>query len=313
VQNPNNALHRLLFRWRYIATGEGAVIDNRRCILKIFFSHSSRDKAAVREIKSQMYDFLDIWLDEGELLPGENLEEEIVKSIQESDLFVLFISEYSINSEWVKREILEAEIKEKSLKRPYLLPVLLGECDMNGLPEITGKLYLKLSSQSRDDVRYFAQQLNEKIFHLTIRYGFSSREPLQKKTDIDESEKPINTAIALGGRMREMVHEQRDVYIDIINSNLEIKAGIILLMLDDEASVRLDEAIEREKEWARTRDEEDSTDMLKILGAMGSTMYDIQGKVARKIKSKLEFISSHKESIKDEEALYIVKKFISQL
>jgi hypothetical protein len=281
--------------------------------LKIFFSHSSRDKAAIREIKSQMYDFLDIWLDEGELLPGENLEEEIVKSIQESDLFVLFISEFSINSEWVKKEILEAEIKEKSLRRPYLLPVLLGECDMNGLPEITGKLYLKLNSQSRDDVRYFAQQLNEKIFHLAIRYGFSSRESPQKKPNIDESEKPINTAIALGGRMREMVHEQRDVYIDIINSNLEIKASIILLMLDDEASVRLDEAIEREKEWARTRDAEDSTDRLKILGAMGSTMYDIQGKVARKIKSKLEFISSHKESIKDEEALYIVKKFISQL
>lgn len=280
--------------------------------MKIFFSHSSGDKALVREIKNQMYDFLDIWLDEGELLPGENLEGEIVKSIEESDLFVLFVSEFSINSEWVKREISEAEIKEESLKRPYLLPVLLGECDANDLSAIKGKVYLKLNSQSRNDVRYFAQQLNEKIFHLTIRYGFSPREALNN-TDIDESEKPINSAIALGGRMGEMVHEQRDVYIDIINSNLEIKAGTILLLLEDEASTRLCEAIKREKEWAKTRDEDDSTDMLKFLGAMGSTMYDIQGEVAKKIKSKLAFISSHKESIKDEEALYIVKKFISQL
>lgn len=113
--------------------------------------------------------------------------------------------------------------------------------------------------------------------------------------------------------MREMVHDQRDAYIEIINANLEISAGIILLMLDDEASMRLDEAIEKEKEWGKTRDEEGSTVMLKFLGAMGSTMFDIQEKVARKIKRKLDFFSSQKERIKDEEALYLVKKYIAQL
>lgn len=132
--------------------------------MKIFFSHSSSDKAVVREIKSQMFDFLDIWLDEGELLPGENLEAGIGKSIQESDLFVLFISKSSIYSEWVKKEVLQAERKEKSLGRPYLLPVLLDESNTNDLLTTKGKIYLRLNSQSKDDVRYFAEQLNKKYF-----------------------------------------------------------------------------------------------------------------------------------------------------
>lgn len=281
--------------------------------MKIFFSHSSSDKAVVREIKSQMYDFLDIWLDEGELLPGENLESGISKSIQKSNLFVLFISKSSIHSKWVKMEILQAEVKEKSLGRPYLLPVLLDECDSSKLLPMNGKVYLKLNSQSKDDVRYFAEQLNKKIYHLTIRYGLSSIEEDSREAGYNESSKSTNFAVALGGRMREMVHDQRKVYIDIINTNLEMNAGIILLMLDDEASTRLEEAIEKENQWGETRDETNSTDMLKFLGAMGSTMFGIQEKIARKIKRKLEFFSSQKERIKDEEALYLIKKFIAEL
>jgi len=74
--------------------------------MKIFFSHSSRDKPLVREIRSYLPPHIRAWIDEDDLLVGEDLEQSIKSAITSTaDFLVIFIGADSIRSHWVKREL----------------------------------------------------------------------------------------------------------------------------------------------------------------------------------------------------------------
>jgi len=45
--------------------------------MKIFFSHSSRDKPLVREIQKSLPEHIKSWIDEKELLIGDDLKDSI--------------------------------------------------------------------------------------------------------------------------------------------------------------------------------------------------------------------------------------------
>lgn len=88
---------------------------------KVFLSHSSDDAQLVRSIKRELSRFW-TYLDEDCFNPGEDFRDAIVSRISESDLFVLFASEKSLASTWVKFEIDEAYWN--SIKRDVKVIVL---------------------------------------------------------------------------------------------------------------------------------------------------------------------------------------------
>ena len=51
--------------------------------MKVFLSHSSRDKALVREIRSHLPEHVTTWLDEEELLVGQDLKISIKSAIED--------------------------------------------------------------------------------------------------------------------------------------------------------------------------------------------------------------------------------------
>jgi tetratricopeptide (TPR) repeat protein len=75
---------------------------------KAFLSHSSKDKPLIEKIALQLgrnnchYDSLTFEA-------GEKTIEEIFRSLEDTDIFVLFISNDSLESEWVKKEITHAK------------------------------------------------------------------------------------------------------------------------------------------------------------------------------------------------------------
>lgn len=72
--------------------------------MKVFISHSSVDKPFATEmIESIGRD--SVTFDQYSFEPGEDLNENIVNSINECDIFVLLISNDSLNSPWVQKEI----------------------------------------------------------------------------------------------------------------------------------------------------------------------------------------------------------------
>lgn len=94
-------------------------------MIKCFLSHSSADKKKYIDIVARKMDKENIIYDAYTFEEGRENLEEIMSGLNQSDLFVVFISNDSLNSKWVQREILEAKnLHEKGyLKKIY--PILI--------------------------------------------------------------------------------------------------------------------------------------------------------------------------------------------
>ncbi|MBI5935439.1 MAG: SUMF1/EgtB/PvdO family nonheme iron enzyme [Chloroflexi bacterium] len=102
--------------------------------LRVFLCHSSNDKPAVRELyqKLRAEPWIQPWLDEEELYPGQDWNLEIEKAVEAADAIVVCLSKGSITKEgYVQRElriVLDyADYKPEGTL--YLMPVRLEECE----------------------------------------------------------------------------------------------------------------------------------------------------------------------------------------
>ena len=92
--------------------------------MKCFLSHSSKDKESyVRYVANKFGDRA--VYDEYNFEFGMPTLSEIMNGLEESDLFVLFISENSLRSEWVKNEITLFRGLSDSQKIRKFLPILI--------------------------------------------------------------------------------------------------------------------------------------------------------------------------------------------
>jgi len=280
--------------------------------MKIFFSHSSSDKALVREIKLGMHDFLDIWMDERQLLPGEPLDQELNSAINKSDLLVLFLSRSALKSKWVALEISAALKIESAIGRPFLIPVILDRC--RPPKSISQKLYLTLSSQDERDVRALASELNEKVFHLVLRYQITPPQGgINGTTSMELSEARSGALSSYSGFIKKEVISTTKKYLRIIDSNVELRPQILMLLVKEEAERTIAEATKKGGEWSSTRDNRDDNGELSkmsMLGVLGSTMFDVQEKLSRKILDRICFLEENAAQITPQESIYILKKFI---
>jgi hypothetical protein len=101
--------------------------------ISVFLNHASEDKPLVRDLYQSLkkIPWLDPWLDEEKLLPGQDWDYEIEKAIKNADAVIICISETSST----KIGVVQAEIRkaqEMQERRPqgyiYMIPVLLGKC-----------------------------------------------------------------------------------------------------------------------------------------------------------------------------------------
>lgn len=89
---------------------------------RAFLSHSSKQKDLVKRIASNLGKSICIY-DDYEFETGLPIIDEIIKGLDNTNLFVLFISNEALDSKWVKEEISIAESKFKNNKRFY--PILI--------------------------------------------------------------------------------------------------------------------------------------------------------------------------------------------
>ena len=102
--------------------------------LRVFLCHSSNDKPAVRELyqKLRAEPWIQPWLDEEELYPGQDWNMEIEKAVEAADAIIVCLTKNSISKEgYVQRElriVLDfADYKPEGTI--YILPVRLEECE----------------------------------------------------------------------------------------------------------------------------------------------------------------------------------------
>ena len=103
--------------------------------MKVFLCHSSNDKTVVRTLYRQLSSVngLAPWLDEVNLLPGEDWHYEITKAIEDTDVVIVCVSRNMISKEgYIQKEIKHAldVADEKPEGSVFIIPVLLEPCDI---------------------------------------------------------------------------------------------------------------------------------------------------------------------------------------
>lgn len=114
----------------------------------VFLSHSSQDKFFVRELAERLQAAgVDVWLDEAEIHVGDSLTQKIGRAIHETDYVAVVLSQNSVDSEWVQRELQMALQKELKEKNVVVLPLIFEHVEIP--PFLRDKMYADFSTPER--------------------------------------------------------------------------------------------------------------------------------------------------------------------
>ncbi len=103
--------------------------------LKVFLCHASQDKPVIRELSRHLVGegWIDTWLDEKKLLPGQDWRLAIEEAVEDSDIVIICLSSNSVSKEGhVQKELRYA--REIALEKPegtiFIIPLRLDECEV---------------------------------------------------------------------------------------------------------------------------------------------------------------------------------------
>jgi len=96
-------------------------------MIKCFLSHSSEDKNTYVRLVAEKVKITNCIYDEYTFEEGMKPLDEIMDGLNESDLFVIFLSEFSLKSKWVQFEITEAKKKLDSNKLRKIFPIVIDK------------------------------------------------------------------------------------------------------------------------------------------------------------------------------------------
>jgi hypothetical protein len=103
--------------------------------LKVFLCHASQDKPAVRDLYQKLLaeNWIEPWLDDEKLLPGQDWNLEIEKAVDSADAVIVCVSSISVAKEgYVQREL--RRVLDVALEKPegmiFVIPVRLDDCPL---------------------------------------------------------------------------------------------------------------------------------------------------------------------------------------
>ena len=244
---------------------------------KAFLSHSSKDKKSYTNIVAEKLGKFNCIYDEYTFEEGFKSIEEIERGLQKTDLFVLFISDTSLNSDWVKKELNKAHklLKSGNIKRLY--PIIIDPkilYDDPRIPRWMTEYNLKLIAQPVVAARRIKQRLRELSwnFHPKLKERqkiFVGRNDLIKAFEerIDSLEQPVPKCIVASGLLN--IGRKALIKHCLIKSNLiDDSHELPLITLNSHESV------------------EDFINKIYDLGYSGKT--DITGMMTKNIDEKLK-------------------------
>ncbi len=141
---------------------------------KVFISHASEDKERfVTKFATKLRKkAVDAWLDQWEIKPGDSLIDKIFEEgIKDCEVFVIILSEKSINKKWVKEELNLGTI-QRIEKNTKIIPILI---DKN--IEVPTSLR-HLVWQRIDDLDNYEDEFNKILKSI---YDISEKPPLGEK------------------------------------------------------------------------------------------------------------------------------------
>lgn len=114
--------------------------------LKVFVSHSSLDKRLARCVAEQYRSRgIEVWIDEGELGPGDTLAPQLTKAISNAHIFVLILTTHSVQSEWVRYELRNAVLRLQAAELS-IVPMLFDDVEVP--EELDGMVWADCRSEA---------------------------------------------------------------------------------------------------------------------------------------------------------------------
>jgi DeoR/GlpR family transcriptional regulator of sugar metabolism len=133
--------------------------------MRVFLSHSSRNKPLVREVRAHLPEHVNTWIDEKDLLAGDIVQQQIRNAIEsDCDFLVVFVDDHVVKSTWVARELEWARKEEEHLGRPFIIPVLVEDVNLDGLDWLRERLYLRCHGYTEMDISKLANELSSTLF-----------------------------------------------------------------------------------------------------------------------------------------------------
>jgi hypothetical protein len=103
--------------------------------LRVFLCYASQDKPVVRELYQRLNSegWIDPWLDEEKLLPGQDWDMEIEKAVENADAVIVCLSNNSVNKEgYIQKEL--RFVLDIALEKPegeiFIVPIRLDDCEI---------------------------------------------------------------------------------------------------------------------------------------------------------------------------------------
>jgi hypothetical protein len=162
----------------------------------VFLSHNRVDRPFVRRIFRELRKRgVPCWLDEAEILPGDSLIEKIADAITEMDYLLCFISEDSIKSSWVRKEISIALTQEIAGRQVRVVPAMIGSVQDEQIPPaISDKYYLDFRSNAP-----FEKAMHELLMLLDEGYATSMSRAVEMLDEPDESRSALEGVLMAAG------------------------------------------------------------------------------------------------------------------
>ncbi|PTQ87072.1 toll/interleukin-1 receptor domain-containing protein [Agitococcus lubricus] len=114
----------------------------------VFLSHSHTDKPFARKLAAGLRAAGHVvWIDEAEINIGDSLVAKIREGLDQVDFVAAILSEASISSEWVSRELDIASNREIDEKRVVVLPLLVQKVALPGF--LKGKFYADFTVEEK--------------------------------------------------------------------------------------------------------------------------------------------------------------------
>jgi hypothetical protein len=117
----------------------------RKRPVSVFLSHNSSDKPFVRGLYRHLSrSGMRVWIDEAELNAGDSLIDTLSDAVFRVDCIVAVISEASVASRWVKKELAWAMAREIKGRRVRVIPIIKDDASVP--KSLSDKLWLDFSS-----------------------------------------------------------------------------------------------------------------------------------------------------------------------
>jgi TIR domain len=115
------------------STFPGIIVDEDQAVCEepplCFLSHNSQDKDVVHDVAAILHaSGIECWLDEWEILPGDNITKKISAGLEQATHLVFFMSQASMHSSWADQELNASLYRAISSGKQRIVPVMLEEC-----------------------------------------------------------------------------------------------------------------------------------------------------------------------------------------